>query len=798
MAALTRSRGSLSSSALLAAVAATTTLVAVYAWRGFTQAPGGFLNPLLLLGIVVAATGTATRWWRWPGSAVVAAQVVVSGLVAGMLITGSLVPGTGTLGDVRSAIAAALDSSREFAAPVPASAPPIDPLLILCGLACLLLVDLLACTLRRVPLAGLPLLTIYTIPVSLIETSIAWWVFVGTAAGFLAMLFLQEAEHVSRWGRPIAEDRETGDPISLGAGAHAVRRTATGIGGAATALAMVLPLLVPTLGLHVFDFGPGKGDGDNIRIENPVADLVRDLKRGEDTDLVRITTTETNPAYLRILDLNRFTDVEWTPGDRDVPTNHGADGALPPPQGVDAEVTRDEVPYDVTILPAFESRWLPTQFPASNVQAEGDWRYDSTTMDFLAVPGDLTTADLHYTMSALDLVLSPKRLRAAGSSVGQVSEIFTDLPPNLPLVVRQLAVQVTQDQTTRFDKAVALQNWFRSEFTYSLETHASGNGYDALTTFLGDGPDGRVGYCEQFASAMAVMARVLGIPARVAVGFLTPEPDGPNTWVYSSHDMHTWPELFFRGSGWVRFEPTPADRATGVPSYTVSGLPGGLDPSDPAATQSSTSIPGPSNRATQTADPTADTGQNGEADAGLAWGPVLGGGAGLLVVAGLLLLPRLVRRRRRARRLAVAGPEEIWAELHDTALDLGVPWPAGRSPRATRDVLVDHLGLPVDATSAERPAHGADIAPEGAAALDRIVLDVERLRYSRSPADADRSRLRADGRTCIASLTGGAPRAARRRATWWPRSVLAFVNRAPRAVAPTVEARYGGVVDHAN
>jgi transglutaminase-like putative cysteine protease len=798
MSSLTRSRGSLSASITLASVAAATTLVAMYAWRGFAQVPGGFLNPLLLLGIVVAATGTATRWWRWPGPAVVAAQVVVSGLFACLLITGSLLPDASTLAEVGSAVAAALDSSREFAAPVPASAPPIDPLLILCGLVCLLLVDLLACTLRRVPLAGLPLLTIYTIPVSMVESPIAWWVFVGTAGGFLWLLFLQEAEHVSRWGRPIAEDRETGDPISLGAGAHAVRRTAGGIGGAATALAMVLPLLVPSVGLHVFDFGPGPGTGDDIRVENPVADLVRDLKRGEDTDLVRITTTDPDPAYLRILDLTRFTNVEWTPGDRDVPTDHGADGVLPPPQGVDAEVTRVEVPFDVTILPDFDSRWLPTQFPASNVQAEGDWRFDATTMDFLAVPGDLSTAGLHYTMSGLDLDISPERLRNAGSSVGKVSEVFTDLPPDIPPIVRQLAVEVTQQQSTRFDKALALQNWFRNEFTYSLDTAASGNGYDALTAFLSDGPDGRTGYCEQFASAMAVMARVLGIPARVAVGFLSPEPDGPNTWVYSSHDMHTWPELYFQGSGWVRFEPTPADRASGVPSYTARGLPGDDSSSDPAATQSSSGIAGPSNRATQTADPSADTGQDGQADTGLAWGPVLGGGAGLLVVGGVLLLPRVLRRRRRERRFAVAEPEEIWAELRDTAIDLGVPWPEGRSPRDTRRVLVDHLGRPVDSTSPDRPAHGPDVAPEGLAALNRVVLDLERLRYSRSPAEPDRDRLRADGRACVASLAGGAPRAARRRATWWPRSVLAFVVRAPRAAAPTVEARYGGVVDHAN
>ena len=795
---MTRARGSLSAGVTLASVAAATTLLAMYAWRGFSEAPGGFLNPLLLLGIVVAAPGPPPPRWGWARPAGVGGPVALSGLVAAQLITGSLIPGSSTLPEVRSAVAAALDSSREFAAPVPAAAPPIDPLLILCGLVCLLLVDLLACTLRRVPLAGLPLLTIYTIPVSMIETPIAWWVFVGTAAGFLALLFLQENEHVSRWGRPIAEDRETGDPISLSAGAHAVRRTAAGLGGAATALAMVLPLLVPTVGLRVFDFGPGHGNGNDIRVDNPTADLVRDLRRGEDTDLVRITTTEPHPSYLRILTLNRFTDVEWSPGDRDVPTDHRADGPLPPPPGVDAEVGRREVPYDVTVLPAFDSTWLPTQYPASNVQAEGDWRYDDSTMDFLAVPDDLTTAGLHYTMSGLDLDLSAQRLREAGSSVGKVNEAFTDVPPDIPPIVRQLAAEVTQDKTTRFEKAVALQNWFRSTggFTYSLDTATAGNGYAALTEFLTEGPGGRVGYCEQFASAMAVMARILGIPARVAVGFLSPEPDGSNTWVYSSHDMHTWPELYFQGSGWVRFEPTPADRATGVPSYTVRGLPDDQGPSDPAATQSSAGVSGPSNRATQTADPGAEDTQDQQSDTGIAWGPVIGGGAGLLVVVSVLLLPRLLRRRRRDRRLAVAGPEEIWAELRDTATDLGVPWPAGRSPRATRDVLVGYLGRPVDATSPDRPAHGPDVAPEGVAALDRIVVALERLRYSRSPAAPDRARLRADGQTAVASLAGGAARATRRRATWWPRSVLDFAARSPRPTAPTVEAHYG-MVDHA-
>ncbi len=797
---LNRTRGSLAATTTLAGVAAATTLVAMYAWRGFAERPGGFLNPLLLLAIVVAATGTATRWWRWPVPVVVATQVVTSGIVAALLITGEVVPNAAVLAEVRTAVGDAIDSAQGFAAPVPATEAPIDPLLILCGLVCLLLVDLLACSLHRVPLAGLPLLTIYTIPVSLVEAPIAWWVFVGTAGGFLGLLFLQESEHVSRWGRPIAEDRETGDPISLGAGAHAVRRTAGGIGGAATALALVLPLAVPTLGLHVFDFGPGNGEGDDIRVDNPVADLVRDLRRGEDTDLVQITTTDPHPAYLRILALTNFTDTEWTPGDRDVPVNNRADGLIPPPPGVDAEISRTELPYDVTVLPSFKSSWLPTQYPVSNVQAEGDWRFDDSTTDFLAVPDDLTTAGLHYTMSALDLDITAERLRNAPPSTGKVEELFTDFPADIPPIVRELAASVTQGKTTRFDKAVALQDWFRSTggFEYSLRRAPAGNGSDALVAFLTEGPDGRTGYCEQFASAMALMARVLGIPSRVAIGFLTPDSIGPNTWMYSSDDMHAWPELYFQGSGWVRFEPTPARRASGVPSYTVNGLPDDLDPSDPAQTRSASVAPGPSNRPTQSADAAGDQAADESDDAGVHWRPLLTTLGGLALLGALLAVPSLVRRRRRAGRLASADPELIWTELRDTAVDLGVPWASGRSPRATHEVLLGYLGEPVGPHTLERPPRGSHISPESEAALGRIVTHLERLRYSRSPVVPDRARLRSDAETVLASLAGGSTRATRRRATWWPRSVLDLSVRRPARTAPgTVEARYGGIVDHA-
>ncbi|GAB6984726.1 transglutaminase family protein [Nocardioides pyridinolyticus] len=802
---MNRSRGTVAGAFLLPVVAAATTWVAFYAWHGFAEEPGGYLNPLLLLAVVVGGTGIALRWWRVPGPLVVLVQVLASGVVAMLLITGSPLPVDDGWIELHRALTQALESAQQFAAPVPTRAPPLDALMILCGLACLLLVDLLACTWRKVPLAGLPLLTIYSIPVSLVGSQLSWWVFAATAAGYLTMLFLSESDAVRRWGRPIGLDRETGDPIAYGAGAHAVRSTAGTVGGVATALAIFLPALIPTAGLHVFDFGPGSGGSDDITIDNPTADLVRDFKAGDDSPLVRVTTNDPDPSYLRIVALTRFTDVEWSPGDRDVPADQGAVGTLPPPQGVDPDTPRSETAYDITVLPAFRSTWLPTATVASRVVADGDWRYDDDTMDFLAVPDDLTTSGMRYSMTEVDLELSADRLRTSVTPSGRVSEIFTDIPDDLPPVVRELAVEVTGSEQTEFEKAVALQNWFREEFDYSLD-QVEGSGYDALEQFLGEdenGENGRTGYCEQFASAMAIMARVLGIPARVAIGFLSPTQTGPSSYVYTARDLHAWPELYFDGAGWVRFEPTPAGRSGDAPSYTRIGQGPDDDPTESTEPSAGESSLLPNNR--PLVEPT-DAGTGDFAGSGGSNGRwYVAGGAVLavLLVVGALL-PRTLRRRRRAHRLGSGDPELAWAELRDTAVDLGIPWPEGRSPRATRHRLVQHLGTSVGPQTDERPAHGAAIAPEAVESLDRIVHELELQRYARpgsaSTADHDaaRSDTRAHTRAVLAALAGGAAGSARRRASWWPRSVLTLRRRTRRTAPTTVETPYGGIVDHAS
>lgn len=788
-------RSGLLATSILAGTAAATTWIAMWSWRGFTQMPGGFLGPLFVLGVLIAGVGALARWWRLPAVGVIGLQVLVSGLVASTMLSGSPLPVGPAWTTLVETFSEATATANKYAPPVPAHAPGIHPFLILGGLACLLLVDALACTLRRVSLSGLPLLSVYSLPVSMLGGGVTWWVFALTAAGFLSLLYLQESEQVARWGRPLGEDPATADPAGFGVATGAVRASAGTIGGVATALAIVVPLAIPTFGIHLFNFGAGPGGDGDIRVVNPITDLKRDLVQGPDTPLLRVTTDDPHPSYMRISVLNRFSDNEWSSGDRDVPTNNLADGEMPALQGVATTLNRTSYDYQVTATDSFKSTWLPTQAPVSRVVAPGDWRYDTSSMDFIASTDGLDTSGLSWSMSGVQLKLDAESLAQATSSSGLVSNDYTDLPPGMPSIVRNYANQVTREAPTRFEKAVALQKWFRETggFTYSLDV-APGTGTDDLVAFLTEGNGGRVGYCEQFSSAFAVMARILGIPARVAVGFLQPQATGPDTWIYSAHDLHAWPELFFPGSGWVRFEPTPAIRGTDAPGYTTQNVPAPNPTGNPGNVRPSDALPSRGNSLGASPTPTPLAATSTDSGSTFPWLPTLGALGGLALVVTLLLLPRGLRRRRRERRL-LGGAEAAWAELRASALDLAIPWPESRSPRETRDQLVQHFGAPVDQDTLERPPHGPEVNPEAVGTLDRIVRELEKLRYAR-PSDHI-PHVRAEAQTCIEAMQGGASRAARRRAQWWPRSVFSRTERATRAGAQRpVQARYGGVVDH--
>ena len=127
-----------------------------------------------------------------------------------------------------------------------------------------------------------------------------------------------------------------------------------------------------------------------------------------------------------------------------------------------------------------------------------------------------------------------------------------------------LATQIVGTATTRYDQVVALQDYLRDPNLFTYDVTVTPSDGDAVSTFL----DTRTGYCVQFATTMVVMARSLDIPARLAVGFLPGDRVGDNSFTVTGSDAHAWPEVFFPGHGWVRFEPTPAVQTGAAPLWT--------------------------------------------------------------------------------------------------------------------------------------------------------------------------------------------------------------------------------------
>ncbi|MFN8189714.1 MAG: DUF3488 and transglutaminase-like domain-containing protein [Nocardioidaceae bacterium] len=789
---MSTSRGSLPVGLLQAGVAMATGWITLLTWSGFATQSSDYLLPLFVGALLIGASGALLRWGRTPGIVVVLAQLALAVAYVNIAVVGSPIPWGARWQELVDTLRAATQTSQLYAAPVPPQAGSLMPLMLPLGLALLLLVDLFAGTLRRVPLAGLPLLTIYSIPVSLLPDGIHWWLFVLVAGGFLTMIYLHEDEQVTRWGRSLGRGDGGLDPAGFGVRTGAIKGTAVGIGAVATAAALVLPAAIPTLELGLFSGGTGAGKGD-VHVENPMTDLRRDLQRGRDVPLLRITTNDPSPSYLRLAALTRFTDNEWSSGDRKIPSDQTANGQPLPLDGISPTVERTVYEYQIAASAGFDSIWLPTMTPATSVQAPGDWRYDSSTLDFLAADDDTNTEGVDYRTTAGKVSYDPRALADAPAAGSTLQAAYTALPEGIPFVVRQTADQITADAPTKFQKATALQQWFREDggFTYDLSVRP-GNGTDELVQFL----DEKVGYCEQFASAMAVMARMEGLPARVAVGFLRPERVGASTWEFSSHDLHAWVEIYFPGSGWVLFDPTPGGRTGDPPAYTTADLPAVPDQPSSSAPTGRAQEDLPSRAATPSADQGADATDGAGAGAG---GAILRGvliALGIIVLLALVVVtPRLVRRLRSDRRWATwPGPEAAWAELGDTMVDLGRTWPAGLSPRAASVHLVHAFGQPLDEFTPDRPAHGPGRAPQAELALDRVLESLELLRYA-APGTPHTEALHAEVATCVAALYGGATVSARRRARWLPRSVL---RRPARPLPPeSVEVvERGELVDH--
>jgi transglutaminase-like putative cysteine protease len=292
-----------------------------------------------------------------------------------------------------------------------------------------------------------------------------------------------------------------------------------------------------------------KGRGGGVtEVLNPLVDIRGRLvdRAGTELFVVRADT----PEYWRVAGLPEFDGSTWNLPERDL---DDVTGTLSTP-GPGSTELRQQIE-----ISALRSSFVPSA--AEPVTADGDGlRWNEETSTLVRLDRALERGDRFEVVSAVP-DRSPDALRPATSDAPP-DPIYLELPPNFPESVRNMAEEVTAGAPTTYDAMIALQNWFRTEFEYSLEI-PQGHGNSAIEAFLRQ----RIGYCEQFAGTFAAMARSLGVPARVAVGFTQGVPEN-GAFSVLGKNAHAWPEVWFDQLGWVLFEPTPGRGAPGAQDYT--------------------------------------------------------------------------------------------------------------------------------------------------------------------------------------------------------------------------------------
>ena len=333
--------------------------------------------------------------------------------------------------------------------------------------------------------------------------------------------------------------------------------------GAAVAIALLAGIVGPRIpGADADPLYQTRGRGGGITsVGNPLVDIRSRLVNRGDFELFRMNSD--TESYWRLTTLPEFDGRTFKLPSRPLDRVDDTDGARPEGRAIRQRIQ----------LLALSDKMVPAAAAAYQVAPNKDMRINPDTGTLLKL-SDLQSGE-QFTIVSVAPELTPDRLRAA-STANPPDEIFLDLPDDVPDSVYELAGEVTAGATTGYDKVLALEHYFHDNFAYSTEVQA-GHGNNALENFL----QIKKGYCEQFAATFAVMARTLGIPSRVAVGY-TPGRLRSDGW-YSvlGRNSHAWPEIWFDGVGWVPFEPTPSRGIPGAEDYT--GIPAAQDESLPDA-----------------------------------------------------------------------------------------------------------------------------------------------------------------------------------------------------------------------
>ncbi len=416
------------------------------------------------------------------------------------------------------------------------------------------------------------------------------------------------------------------------------------------------------------------------------------------------------------------------------------------------DVARKEIKTSISIKHLNSPR-VPVPYPALEVNGlQGDWGWEAQG---LTLKSDRdTSTDQTYTITSLKVEPTVAQMREASTYIGPSLERYVALPAKMPPSIAAAAEKITAGLTNDYDKAVALQAYFRNgDFSYS-ETAPVANGYDGsgvdvIAEFL----KVKSGYCIHFSSAMAVMARTLGIPARIAVGYapgveVGTTKAGKALYEDTSNDLHAWPELYFEGIGWVNFEPTPG--VGFATDFSVAQT--GNDVSPDGTTNNSQRNPStqPDRSLIDGSTPVATDKTSASRSAGVVF-------VGLFLA---MLLPFAVRRGQRLWRLR--GPtrsaSRLWAELEFTARDYSMFVTTSETPRTFASEL----------DSWPRMDHDA---------LNRLLAAVERERFG---PPGERTDVMSDFRTVLGCLRSGASVPQRVRAAMLPRSLFGQPTYLPR------------------
>jgi transglutaminase-like putative cysteine protease len=547
-------------------------------------------------------------------------------------------------------------------------------------------------------------------------------------------------------------------------GRHAVAR-----GGVIAGVVAVLAALVagpnlpgaddpPVLALRDAD-RPGGGRRSTV---SPLVDIRGRLVEQSATEV--FTVRSTARSYWRLTSLDTFNGSLWSSDASYEPAGSRLPGDVPAPG-----VAVDRVVQEF-VIGSLSSIWLPAGYRPERIEGAGEVSFNED-LGSLITERDTTDGLTYRVQSAVPRLTARDLAGGPDATAGTASDVdvgrFLRLDGVSPDVARLARTIAQGSDGTVYGRAKALQDFFQEGFTYDLSARPGHDG-PALDTFLFRD---RRGYCEQFAGAYGVLARLMGLPTRVAVGF-TPGELGPDgRYLVRGLNAHAWPEVFFSGAGWVAFEPTPGRGAPGAEDYT--GLPENqADPRD--ATTATTAAPtttapaAPEDTATAPAAP-EDLGTAPDAATGPSvWrNPLLRSLAlavlALVLVAGGTASIRAARRHRRRRAATTAGDRVLvaWEEAADALALAG----ARRQPAET---LAEH---------AVRAPGVAPLSPEAGGALRTLADDATAASYAGGPVGT----LVAERAVAAAATVESALRDA---TPWW--------RRAARAADPRTLRRHRG------